>query len=841
MDGQTLFKLSCIQDGRTLYCRKQLHPWFLQVNEIIFDLSPSNLGSFERLQRGACDWPFQNCRICLPSRNVLERPRGRSVVWQACMCWNYVSGLPSAISVGLRALHFLRCDTSIVNGRARVDLVLLMDPFSFSDPLFGCLRSYAQDFVRPPSLPPLFMDERFQCDDVREGLRQVNHAFQSMILQSKGFAIEARIHLVQFTDAYASMLLHQNDEAFPQRICIGCSSHHGVPRSTSRIRARQGSQQFPGVFHAVIVGESQGGSMCETILFQENAQGGFASLFVQQSEESFLHDCTCISQEVSPSPFPRRMRRRTFLLPPFLSFRVWFVVGFRSFPFSFASRSCRDAFVRIPGRFHPPRIRPDVLRVFLRNATAPDTVHDARLVQEPRPVRLQRASAAASPPPRDARARFLNPCRSARPPSSLLRPERTSTRACVHAKRLDVHATSSSSSSSRVAPGPSSPPRPYPWKNSDTVTADIRAPVRRWRRRRCATRCGLRTLVSRRFSGRREGQEVGSKVGGGRKASDGAKLRKEREREVRRSSEVHCRRGQGMDARAHRAERGRVEATRRQLDELDALRATWPEAGAVVLCREEEAVVDALRRHVQEHEDEARQEAVHVAREAPATLSYVVSPPDCRGATFVVSLPCTYPLQGRPTIRVDVPSAARARIAHLQHVVDACVSAWPGCECVHAAVAAVQDAMDDASPRVEVEAPVSSEAEAESDEESTCSIRALWFHHVRARGKRNAMAEWAEELHVCGWCVVGRPGALVALGRRDDATTFVHRVKRLRWQSVAERHAEDQVVRGVGVDVQHLPVGWTEIHGERGFAQLAERCRRAGLERVVQALVRHDA
>ena len=86
MDGQTLFKLSCIQDGRTLYCRKQLHPWFLQVNEIIFDLSPSNLGSFERLQRGACDWPFQNCRICLPSRNVLERPRGRSVVWQACMC-----------------------------------------------------------------------------------------------------------------------------------------------------------------------------------------------------------------------------------------------------------------------------------------------------------------------------------------------------------------------------------------------------------------------------------------------------------------------------------------------------------------------------------------------------------------------------------------------------------------------------------------------------------------------------------------------------------------------------------------------------------------------------------
>lgn len=280
--------------------------------------------------------------------------------------------------------------------------------------------------------------------------------------------------------------------------------------------------------------------------------------------------------------------------------------------------------------------------------------------------------------------------------------------------------------------------------------------------------------------------------------------------------------------RSRMAELGRVEAMRRQLDELDALRATWPEAGAVALCREEEAVVDALRRHVQEHADEA-----------PATLSYVVAPPDGRGATFAVSLPRTYPLHGRPTIRVDVPGAARARIAHLQGIVDACVSAWPGCECVHAAVAAAMDAMDDASPRVEVDASVSSEAEA--DEESTCSIRALWFHHVRARGKRNAMAEWAVELHVCGWCLVGRPGALVALGRREDATTFVQRVKRLRWQAVAERHAEDQVVRGVGVDVQHAPVGWTEIHGERGFAQLAERCRRAGLERVVRSLVRRDA
>lgn len=43
MDGQTLFKLSCIQDGHTLYCRTKLRPWFLQVNEIIFDPSSSNL------------------------------------------------------------------------------------------------------------------------------------------------------------------------------------------------------------------------------------------------------------------------------------------------------------------------------------------------------------------------------------------------------------------------------------------------------------------------------------------------------------------------------------------------------------------------------------------------------------------------------------------------------------------------------------------------------------------------------------------------------------------------------------------------------------------------------
>lgn len=287
------------------------------------------------------------------------------------------------------------------------------------------------------------------------------------------------------------------------------------------------------------------------------------------------------------------------------------------------------------------------------------------------------------------------------------------------------------------------------------------------------------------------------------------------------------------------SESRRFEAVRRQLDELDALRATWPEEGAVVLCREEEELVELLRRQVQPHADVegATQDA---SRSPSATLSYVVAPPDCHGVTFVVSLPCTYPVQGRPAIRADVPGATRARTAHFQRTVDECVSAWEGCECVHAAVAALQDAMDDVSRGVDVDA---SARRVSAEAEPTCSIRALWFHHVYARGKRKAMAEWAEELQVRGWCVVGRPGALVALGRREDTTEFVQRVKRLRWQAVSERHVEDEVMRpvDVDVDVQCWPEGWTEIQSERGFAQLAERCRRAGLERVVHALLGHDA
>lgn len=156
------------------------------------------------------------------------------------MRWESVPGLPGAISVDLRALLFLPCDTRIFSGCAQEALVLSVGPFSFSNSLFRRLRSYAQDFVRPPSLPPLFMHKRFQGNDVREGFREINYAFQSMILQAKRFTVEACIHLIQFTDAYASMLLHQDDEAFPQRICFGRTSHQCVSRSTFRIRARQG-------------------------------------------------------------------------------------------------------------------------------------------------------------------------------------------------------------------------------------------------------------------------------------------------------------------------------------------------------------------------------------------------------------------------------------------------------------------------------------------------------------------------------------------------------------------------------------------------------------------------
>eukprot|EP00894_Picocystis_sp_ML_P005494 jgi/Pico_ML_1/56011/g1612.t1 len=84
-------------------------------------------------------------------------------------------------------------------------------------------------------------------------------------------------------------------------------------------------------------------------------------------------------------------------------------------------------------------------------------------------------------------------------------------------------------------------------------------------------------------------------------------------------------------------------------------------------------------------------------------------------------------------------------------------------------------------------------------------------------------------------------GALVVFGRRGDAATFVQNVKGLRWQAVAERYVEDDVDPARGVDVSHLPRGgWEEIDGERGFARLVERCRDAGLERVVHALIRKD-
>eukprot|EP00963_Diacronema_lutheri_P012723 scaffold1927_cov333-Pavlova_lutheri.AAC.21 len=201
------------------------------------------------------------------------------------------------------------------------------------------------------------------------------------------------------------MFSHQDDETFPQRIRCGRSGHRSVSRLAHRIRPRQGSEQFSRVFHAVIVGKSQRGSIDEAILLQQDAQGRFATSFVQEGQEPFLHDGTRIPEQVSSSSFPRRFGRSACFFPPppclgvGLSIRSFAVHSF------LALCGCMDVFYRNCFDFLVPG---SVLRPFMRlpfpRIPPGDAMDLASTLRSPRHRQLRTGGMGAftsfdSPPP----------------------------------------------------------------------------------------------------------------------------------------------------------------------------------------------------------------------------------------------------------------------------------------------------------------------------------------------------------------------------------------------------------------------------------------------------------
>ena len=66
-------------------------------------------------------------------------------------------------------------------------------------------------------------------------------------------------------------------------------------------------------------------------------------------------------------------------------------------------------------------------------------------------------------------------------------------------------------------------------------------------------------------------------------------------------------------------------------------------------------------------------------------------------------------------------------------------------------------------------------------------VRILWFHHIKAPGKRKEIVSLARSSQLRGFCKPGFPGVVVCEGDDDQCEAFVGAVREMRWQAMDVR------------------------------------------------------
>jgi hypothetical protein len=110
--------------------------------------------------------------------------------------------------------------------------------------------------------------------------------------------------------------------------------------------------------------------------------------------------------------------------------------------------------------------------------------------------------------------------------------------------------------------------------------------------------------------------------------------------------------------------------------------------------------------------------------------------------------------------------------------------------------------------------------------------RAIYFHHIRAPGKRRVISEWAKELQLGGYSKIGYPGVIIVEGHEEYVQEYVRRLQHLRWKQMVVRGEQiDKGKPGQTLDslrkFHHL--GMIEL-GPNEMSTLATYCREVELE-----------
>uniref|UniRef100_A0A1D2A3C9 RWD domain-containing protein 2B n=1 Tax=Auxenochlorella protothecoides TaxID=3075 RepID=A0A1D2A3C9_AUXPR len=248
-------------------------------------------------------------------------------------------------------------------------------------------------------------------------------------------------------------------------------------------------------------------------------------------------------------------------------------------------------------------------------------------------------------------------------------------------------------------------------------------------------------------------------------------------------------------------------------EDLLALQACYPEAGALVLTpAEEQALV--------------LQSKTGLAGELGATLHIPDVLASGEPISLNISLPIAYPREG-PSLTVH-SAAPRDVTAELQAVVKTTAEASQGLPCLLACVAALVAAAQDLQSSTEqqkdenpVEADARSVKAPESPDPMCC--RLFWFHHIKSLTKRKVIVQEAKNLEIGGFSKPGFPGVIVAEGSLAALEGYTATLRALRWSAMAVRGEE------AGGLTRRLPLPLREVAGE-GMGELASLCRGAGVE-----------
>lgn len=125
-------------------------------------------------------------------------------------------------------------------------------------------------------------------------------------------------------------------------------------------------------------------------------------------------------------------------------------------------------------------------------------------------------------------------------------------------------------------------------------------------------------------------------------------------------------------------------------------------------------------------------------------------------------LPVTYPHAcAKLSVVCNAPRAVHDQV---MQTVTSCAAREQGECCLLTAMQELSDSVSQAAEAAQAERDASSAAECSSIQDAApCSItrRCIWFHHIKAPGKRKTIIDAARDMNLGGGCKPGFPGELV--------------------------------------------------------------------------------